>query len=131
MNRISQWNYYYSLLKKYEEEYGNVDVPIKYEINKIKLGKWVHTQREAYKGNNRCKMTNKNIKLLNDIDFDWNIKTTIALNKKITDMEIYNTKLFERMNFVLRDLNNENINEILSIEDQKEIEKIIIKRVFR
>ena len=46
--RASLWEEKYELAKNYYKEYGNLLIPPKYEINNIKLGQWIITQRQAY-----------------------------------------------------------------------------------
>ena len=66
------WDDYYSALKKYYEEHGNIDVPEKYETEEeIKLGSWLCRQRSAYKGKGKSKITESQVQLLNDLGMKW------------------------------------------------------------
>lgn len=125
------WEDYYDLLKDYKEEHDNINVPYKYEINEIKLGSWLANQKTSYKGLCSTKITNEHIRLLNELGIDWSIKDTIFLNSEITDMNEYNIIMLNRMKSLLKDLKLEEVNEIDSKETQEEIEKIIVKRIWR
>lgn len=131
LNNEIAWIDYYSLLILYKEKYGNINVPWNYVVDGINLGTWLINQRKAYKGSDNHKLTEEKIRLLNELGIDWNINETKYLNRKISDIEIYNIKLFNRTNLVLRDLILEGINEIDQEKTQKEIEKIMIKRIWR
>ena len=41
----NQWQENYDLAKKYFLKNGNLLIPERYEINGVKLGKWIHSQR--------------------------------------------------------------------------------------
>ena len=45
-----QWNRKFELAKKYYEENGNLDVPVSYSTDGVKLGRWI--------SNIRCKRKN-------------------------------------------------------------------------
>lgn len=66
----TQWNMIYELAKKYYEENGNLLIPDKYEIEEIKLGRWIATQRNSYKENTLPK---EKISLLEKIGMIWNV----------------------------------------------------------
>ena len=70
-------------------------------------------------------------KLLGMYDYDEYLAEDDVLNGSITDIEIYNTALSKRTNFVLDYLKANRFNKIDSIETQKEIEKIMIKKIFK
>lgn len=71
--------------------------------------------------------------LLNNLDIDWNLTDTRILNGIITKENVkkYNEILDERLLHILDDLIYEGLNEIYTQELQKEIEDIVIKRLFR
>lgn len=131
--REENWDENYYLLEDYYREHGNIDVPRLYEVNGIKLGFWLKNQRQAYKGNSTCKITEDQIELLNDLGIDWNIRDTKFLNETITEenIEKYNEVLKNRLNHILDDLMYEGFNEINNLEDQKQVEKIMVKRLWR
>ena len=60
------WNKSYAELKIYFKNNGNFLVPQRYEVNSIKLGKWVSSQRSR-----KISLSNKKIKLLDKIGFTW------------------------------------------------------------
>ena len=70
--------------------------------------------------------------LLNQIQFDWSPTRTILLNSNISSENSleYNQTLVQRLNNIIDDLVLEGINEIYE-DNQKEIEKIMIKRIWR
>ncbi len=61
-----KWLYKYELTKKYYEEHGNLNVPKKYEVNGVKLGEWLVTQRSNYR---EKKLSKQKIELLTEIGF--------------------------------------------------------------
>ncbi|MDY8021212.1 Helicase associated domain protein [Paenibacillus polymyxa] len=65
------WDNNYSLLLIYKKKYGHCNVPFKYEVNGIKLGIWVNTQRQSYKN---IKLSQEKINQFNSIGFQWSIK---------------------------------------------------------
>ncbi len=127
-----QWNDYYERLKEYQEEHGNIDVPRSYEKDGINLGIWLSHQRQAYKGQKPCVITKNQIRLLNELNIDWSIQDTKFLQKTINEQtkEKYQQVLLERVNHIIDDLVYESINDI-DTTNQKEIEKIMIKRIWR
>ena len=125
------WDAYYELLKKYYKKHGNSDVPANYEAEGVKLGAWLTRQRLAYKGKISTKLTEEQILKLIKLNVDWSIKDTQTLNRGIYNMKIYNKILLERLNYVLTDLQREDINEIHSTKEKEELEKQLIKRIWR
>ena len=69
----------YELAKAYYEHYGNLEMPqrfktvngYEYDENGVALGIWIATQRKAYKGQGTNKITEEQIKLLNQIGMKW------------------------------------------------------------
>ncbi len=68
-----KWVQKYEKLKQYKEEHGNIDVPHFYEKDGIKLGTWLSTQRQAYKGRGTAKITEEQIQLLNELGMKWQV----------------------------------------------------------
>ena len=67
----SQWQNMYLLAKTYYEEKGNLLVPDKYETaGKIRLGRWIATQRANYK---EGIIPERKILLLEEIGMVWNV----------------------------------------------------------
>ena len=78
-NNEEEWNKKYELSKKYYEHHGNLEVPsnfkttngYEYDENGIKLGSWIRTQRSAYNGQGKRKITGDQINLLEKIGMTW------------------------------------------------------------
>ena len=78
-NKEEEWNKKYELAKAYFEHYGNLEIPQRfktvngydYDENGITLGIWICTQRKAYQGQDKCKITEEQIELLNQIGIKW------------------------------------------------------------
>ena len=133
MSKVLEWMYWYHELEKYYEEHGNIDIPYKYETeDEIKLGTWLATQRQAYKGKGTWKITKEQIGLLSDLNVEWSIRDTKLLNMKIEkdNKDKYYKVLNDRLEHVLTDLSYEVSNEITE-ENQKELCKQIVKRMWR
>ena len=87
------WMDKYNLAKKYYEHYGNLQIAfhfkttngIDYDENGIALGRWLQNQKQAYNGTGTYKITKEQIKLLEEIGMDFNVKD----NKKAW-MDKYN-----------------------------------------
>ena len=70
------WMKKYNLAKNYYDHYGNLNIPkrfkttngYEYDEQGIKLGTWISNQRSAYKGKGTHKLTEEQIKLLEEID---------------------------------------------------------------
>ena len=89
------WKDKYELAKAYYEHHGDLEVPFgfktingyEYDENGIALGTWIATQRNAYKGQCACRITEEQIELLKQIgmrfetnkwEVDWNKKYELA-----------------------------------------------------
>ena len=90
-----EWNKKYELAKAYYEHYGNLEIPqsfktkngYEYDENGVALGKWINTQRQAFKGNSGYKISKEQIELLKEIGMrfetnykeeEWNKKYELA-----------------------------------------------------
>lgn len=62
------WDKYYQLLKSYYSMFHNVNVPLRYEQDGMKLGKWLQRQREN--GRNG-KLEDRQISLLNELGLSF------------------------------------------------------------
>lgn len=126
----TRWMCYYQLLKDYNDQYGNIDVPDAFEINGIRLGSWLSRQRQSYK---RKTLSINKIQLLNELNVDWNVKNTQYLNRIITNenKKEYNKILLKRVSNILEDMISKRIDTIDNSITQQEIENIIIKRLWR
>lgn len=66
-----RWYQNYEIAKKYYLEHGNLNIPVKQEIDGVKLGMWLSTQRQAKRGNPNYRFTKEREDLLNAIGMDW------------------------------------------------------------
>lgn len=65
------WMKGYSYLKQYKEEYGHCDVSRKEIYRGFKLGHWVANQRAKMRIKSRSKLTDEQIRKLNELGVDW------------------------------------------------------------
>ena len=126
--RYKDWTTNYNLLSEYYKKHGNIDIPFDYIFKEVDLGHWLSVQRQLYR---ESKLPKARVLKLNKFGIDWNEEDTELLNKNINNFEIYNSILNERVNYILRDLTIERINKIVSLKKQKQIEKELIKRIWR
>jgi superfamily II DNA or RNA helicase len=61
-----QWDFAYGELVKFRKQHGHCQVPVSYEINGLKLGRWASTQRS-----NKSSLSSDRIKRLNSLGFIW------------------------------------------------------------
>jgi len=125
----------YNLAKNYYEKYGNLEIPnkfkttngIDYDKSGVALGEWLSTQRQAYKGMDRRKITEEQIRLLENIGINWyNEKMDSKLqSEQITDKNT-NRKQKEILNRTLSYLNTYDGQTLPSKEELNEgfIEKL-------
>ena len=77
------WDKYYELAKDYYLKNGDLLIPSEYEIDDIKLGRWITTIKRMYRDN---KISNERIESLNKIgmvwdhslNYRWNINYNLA-----------------------------------------------------
>jgi len=65
------WLMHYECAKEYYEKNGNLKIAQARIVNGLKLGKWLHLQKVAYKSG---ALTNEQIVLMESIGFVWNEK---------------------------------------------------------
>jgi len=80
------WNERFEQLKRYKKDHGNCNVPTKYEANP-QLARWVHNQRQVYKGQGKGKITEEQIKLLEEIGFKWVLGSGRRPAAEVSDAE--------------------------------------------
>ena len=126
-NTKESWMYKYSLAKVYFEHHGNLEIPQSYKTlngyeyseEGIALGVWIITQRQAYKGQSTNKITEIQIKLLEEIRMKWFLK--IGTDKKnqeeIITEKNSKRKQIEMLNRVRSYLNTLDESEVLSKEE--------------
>jgi len=78
LRRHSQWRDHFRQLCEYKAQFGDCNVPQPYSAN-LKLGMWVHGQREKYwkyREEKSTHMTAEYIRALEGIGFDWGTRKT-------------------------------------------------------
>ena len=128
-NNEEEWNKKYELSKKYYEHHGNLEVPYnfkttngyEYDENGIMLGLWVANQRQAYNGQGNRKITEDQIKLLNQIGMRWFSRTIdIKFQKEIIYEKNIKRKKVELYNRFIEYLSKYKTNELPSKEEINE-----------
>ena len=122
-----EWNKKYELAKAYFEYNRNLEIPIDYKTlngyeyteEGIALGRWITNQCQTYKGHNTCKITETQIKLLEEIRIKWFLK--VGTDKKSQEEVITEKnskrKQIEMLNRVRSYLNTLDESEVLSKEE--------------
>jgi len=95
-DRSGVWNKKYNLAKMYYEHYGNLEIPVKfkttngidYDEKGIALGIWISTQRQSYQGKGTRKITEEQIKKLEQIGMRFEIRSEVW-NEKYNLAKIY------------------------------------------
>lgn len=125
-----KWMKNYELAKKYFMMHGNLRIPNTYEVEVngeiIKLGDWINSQRSSYKGR-RAKISEKQIKLLNEIGMIWEFNSERMTNwlekyKFIKEYYDKNGDLFFPKNYTI-EVNGKIINLKEWLNAQKNLYK--------
>ena len=68
-----QWNEKYELAKNYYEIHGDLNVPLSYCVNDVKLGRWISNIRSKRKhpGSNGMALSQDRIRQLDSIGMNW------------------------------------------------------------
>ena len=68
-----QWNEKYMLARNYYETYGNLNIPLSYSINGIRLGRWIANIRSKRKhpGSSGMVLGEERIRQLDNIGMNW------------------------------------------------------------
>ena len=119
IDRNEAWMEKYNLAKIYYEHYGNLEIPqtfktvngYDYDENGITLGAWINNQRNAYKVKGTNKITEDQIKLLEEIGMKW-FSETVDNNLQqelITDENTKSKKeeIMNRLTSYLSSIDNE------------------------
>ena len=122
-----EWNKKYELAKAYYEHHGNLEIPHKfkttngyeYDENGIALGIWIANQRQAYIGKGSSKITEEQIKLLENIGMKWYVieNKDFKFQKEIINDKNIKSKEREILNRVYSYLNKQDGSLLLSKED--------------
>ena len=68
-----QWNEKYALARSYYEAHGNLNIPLSYSVNGVKLGRWISNIRSKRKhpGSSGMVLGEERIRQLDRIGMDW------------------------------------------------------------
>ena len=132
-----EWYKKYALAKAFYEHHGDLKVPTDFKTtngyehdeNGINLGDWIYTQRRAYKGQCKYRITEEQIELLKQIEMKWLFeKTDITLQKEEINEKNIKRKKIELYNRFIEYLNKYKNDELPSKE---EINSKFIKKLDR
>ena len=122
-----EWNKKYELSKVYYKHYGNLEMPFKfktangidYDENGVALGSWIATQRNAYNSKGTHKITQKQIKLLEEIGMKWYSTDKIDYKYQLEQIDNSNSKMkqIEILNRVKSYLNSLDDNQLPSKDE--------------
>lgn len=88
--KYKRWSTMYNLLREYYKEYKTFKIKKNEKYRNQNIGKWVYNQRYYYFNVNVNKLTSDRIKLLNEINFDWDEEhSTIYKNSYRGDEKIW------------------------------------------
>ena len=123
VNKNEAWIEKYNLVKAYFEHYGNLKIPQEfktingydYDENGIALGKWIDSQRQAYKGKCTNKITSDQIKLLEEIGMKWfNNSIDNKFQKELiteNNLKRKQTEIINRLTSYLNHIDNQEIDK--------------------
>ena len=129
----NDWNTMYTLAKTYYEHYGNLNMPSVYKTvngyeedkNGVSLGRWICTQRNAYKGKGRYKISEERIELLENIEMQWySEKLDCKSQQEMIVGGNTDRKQIEILNRFRSLLNKLQISESDVFTDKKDIDEI-------
>lgn len=66
-----RWYTMYKIAIKYKDEFGHLNIKVDEKYMDENLGKWIHRQRQAYRGNGRVRITQEKIDKLEKIGIKW------------------------------------------------------------
>ncbi len=121
-----RWLKNYNLAKIYYDHYGNLKITskfktidgYKYDESGVSLGLWLNNQRTAYNGKGTSRLTEEQIKLLEEIEINWfNENTDQKLQNEIIDKKNKIKKQIEILNRVRSYLNTLDENKVYSKEE--------------
>ena len=122
-----QWNKKYELAKAYYNYNGNLEIPVKfktangidYDKNGVSLGIWIACQHTAYNGKGTNKITQEQIKLLEEIGMKWYPNDKIDYKHQLEQINNSNSKMkqIEILNRVKSYLNSLDDNQLPSKDE--------------
>ena len=81
-----EWEQKYNLLKEYYNEFGTINIGRDVIYHSVKLGRWLHCQREIRKGTRNGILSEEQIKKLDTLKFNWMvIDDDLELSQKVLD----------------------------------------------
>lgn len=91
------WLEKYKIAKEFYEKFGHLNIPTRYITEDgIALGSWLKYQKQAYRGVARAKISDEQIRLLEEIGIDWfTIDSDLKLQSEIIDGNNYLQKKIE------------------------------------
>ena len=85
------WDVMYTQLREYKEREGDTNVPTKQTI----LRGWVMKQKKDYerlRNNEPSHLTARQVQMLNDLDMNWEIKTTLKWSERFEQLKTFKQK---------------------------------------
>ncbi len=72
-NNVTVWNSKFELAKDYYRQHGNLNIPVAYCVDGVKLGRWISNIRSKRKnpGSSGMVLDESRIKMLDSIGMDW------------------------------------------------------------
>ena len=123
---FTNWMKKYNLAESYYKHHENLEIPFnfktkngyEYDEQGVKLGIWINTQRQAYKGQGHCKITEEQIKLSEEIGMIWfDENTDQKLQSEIINEQNKTKKQIEILNRLRSYLNTLDENKAYSKEE--------------
>ena len=86
----ASWNLMFECAKKYYQQYGNLEIPMKYQTEEgYNLGRWIHTQRRVYAGDKYGVLGEERIRRLNEIGMVWESSRDLAWERYFNEAKKY------------------------------------------
>ena len=123
---FANWMKKYNLAESYYKHHGNLNIPCsfktkngyEYDEQGVKLGIWIITQRQAYKGQGHCKITDEQKKLLEKLEMIWfDENKDQKLQSEIINEQNKAKKQIEILNRLRSYLNTLDENKVYSKEE--------------
>jgi len=84
------WEVMYELAKEFYQSQGHLDVPRQYQtIEGYSLGNWITTQRRVYAGEIVGRLTDEQVRQLNEIDMRWEKQSSLLWNQAYEEFKKY------------------------------------------